>query len=112
MSNTEGGETDLQGSLIEKAYAKSFGGYDSFARVQPREYYLRDLTGAPVKKYAIDSFDLQNIVKKALASGQVVQAVPTDKIAALGANPNFSYSVINYSSKGSLELRNSWGTVE
>jgi len=51
-------------------------------------------------------------VKKALASGQVVQAVPTDKIAALGANPNFSYSVINYSSKGSLELRNSWGTVE
>jgi len=53
LSNVEGGELDIQGSLIEKAYAKSFGGYDSFTRVQPREYYLRDLTGAPVKKYAM-----------------------------------------------------------
>jgi hypothetical protein len=51
LSNTEGGEFDLQGALIEKAYAKSLGGYDAFARVQPREYYLRDLTGAPVRKY-------------------------------------------------------------
>lgn len=51
-------------------------------------------------------------MKKALASGQVVQAVPTEKISALGVNPNFSYSVINFSAKGSLELRNSWGTLE
>lgn len=41
----------------------------------------------------------------------MVQVVPTERIAALGINPNYSYSVINYSSKG-LELRNSWGTLE
>lgn len=51
-------------------------------------------------------------MKKALSSGQVVQAVPTVRIVALGINPNYSYSVINYSAKGSLELRNSWGTIE
>lgn len=37
--------------------------------------------------------------------------MPTEKISALGINPNYSYSVINYSSKG-MELRNSWGTLE
>ncbi len=46
-------EFELAPALIEKAYAKSLGGYDSFSRVQPREHYLRDLTGAPVKKYAM-----------------------------------------------------------
>ena len=50
-------------------------------------------------------------MKKALGSGQVVQAVPTERIAALGVNPNFSYSVINFTGRG-LELRNSWGTLE
>lgn len=47
------GEFDLQGALIEKAYAKCFGSYDVFAKPTPREYYLRDLTGAPVKKYSM-----------------------------------------------------------
>lgn len=79
-----------------------FGGYDVFNRPQPREYYLRDLTGAPVRKYPIDYPDLGNIVRKALGSGQVIQAVPTERIAALGINPNYSYSVINYASKGSI----------
>lgn len=105
------GDFDLQAALIEKAYAKSFGGYDNFDRVQPREYYLRDLTGAPVRRYPIDHPDLKNAVSKALSSGQVVQAVPTEKIAALGVNPNYTYSVINFSNKG-IELRNSWGTLE
>lgn len=50
-------------------------------------------------------------MSKALSSGQVVQAVPTEKIAALGVNPNYSYSVISFSNKG-IELRNSWGTLE
>jgi hypothetical protein len=52
LGNTDS-ELDLQGALIEKAYAKCFGGYDVFSRSQPREYYLRDLTGAPVKKYTM-----------------------------------------------------------
>jgi hypothetical protein len=43
----------------------------------------------------------------------VVLAVPNEKIAALGLSPNFSYSVLSHSSaKGSLELRNSFGTLE
>jgi hypothetical protein len=46
-------EFELSAALIEKAYAKSFGGYDTFSRVQAREHYLRDLTGAPVKKYSV-----------------------------------------------------------
>lgn len=46
-------EFELSQALIEKAYAKSFGSYDVFSKVQPREHYLRDLTGAPVKKYSM-----------------------------------------------------------
>lgn len=42
----------------------------------------------------------------------MVLAVPNEKIAALGINPNYSYNVINFSAKGSVELRNSWGTIE
>jgi len=52
LSNTDS-EFELSSALIEKAYAKSFGGYDVFSRLQPRENYLRDLTGAPVKKYSL-----------------------------------------------------------
>ena len=36
------------------------------------------------------------MVSKALSSGQVVQAIPTEKIASLGVNPNYSYSVISF----------------
>lgn len=46
-------EFELSSALIEKAYAKVFGGYDTFSRIQPRDHYLRDLTGAPVKKYSM-----------------------------------------------------------
>jgi hypothetical protein len=37
--------------LIEKAYAKAYNGYDVFKRNVSRESFLRDLTGAPVRKY-------------------------------------------------------------
>lgn len=36
LGNTEGGELDIHASMIEKAYAKSFGGYDVFSKLQPR----------------------------------------------------------------------------
>lgn len=52
------------------------------------------------------------IAKKALASGQIVLAVPNVKIATIGLNPNFSYPLINLTGKGSMELRNSFGTLE
>lgn len=98
--------------MIEKAYAKVFGGYDTFSRIQPREHYLRDLTGAPVRKIGSDNPDLGNIVKKAIAAGQIVLAVPNEKISTLGLNPNYSYPLINFTAKGSMELRNSFGTIE
>ena len=39
-------------------------------------------------------------------------AVPNERIANYGFNPNLSYSVISFTSKGGLELRASFGTVE
>ena len=36
MGNVEGGELDLHFSLIEKAYAKSFGSYEVFSKIHPR----------------------------------------------------------------------------
>ena len=44
-------EADLWASIIEKAYAKVYGGYNAFKRLVTRESYLRDLTGAPVRSY-------------------------------------------------------------
>lgn len=55
---------------------------------------------------------MSNIIKKAIAAGKVILAVPNERIASLGINPNYSYNVINYTAKGTLELRNSWGTLE
>ena len=62
--------------MIEKAYAKVFSGYDIFKRVTPRENYLRDLTGVPVRKYLLTDSDLGNAVRNALNAGQPVLAVP------------------------------------
>lgn len=39
-------------------------------------------------------------------------AVPNERIGNYGFNPNLSYSVISFTSKGGLELRSSFGTVE
>ncbi|CAM6002506.1 unnamed protein product, partial [Sphagnum balticum] len=59
-----------------------------------------------------DNPELGAAIKKAIASGYVILAIPSEKITALGVNPNYSLSVINYNNKGGLELRNSWGTLE
>lgn len=44
-------ESELWPTLIEKAYTKAYGTYEQYSRVQSREAYLRDLTGAPVRLY-------------------------------------------------------------
>ncbi len=62
--------------MIEKAYAKVFSGYDVFKRNIPRENFLRDLTGAPVRKYLLTDPELGNAVRNAINSGQPVLAVP------------------------------------
>jgi hypothetical protein len=49
-------ESDLWPTLIEKAYTKVYGSYEQYSRVQSREAYLRDLTGAPVRVYSSYSF--------------------------------------------------------
>ena len=59
-----------------------------------------------------NSGDFANSVKRATAAGQVVMAIPNERIASYGFNPNLSYSVISLTSKGGLELRNSFGTLE
>lgn len=46
-------EAELWPALIEKAYAKAYQGYITFNENTPREHYLRDLTGASVKKYSL-----------------------------------------------------------
>ncbi len=62
--------------MIEKAYAKVFSGYDVFKRATPREDFLRDLTGAPVRKYLITDSEVGSAVRNALNAGQPVLAVP------------------------------------
>lgn len=69
-------ESELWAALIEKAYAKAFAGYDIFARNVPRESYLRDLTGAPVRKYVPSDPEFANIIRNAISAGQPVIAVP------------------------------------
>lgn len=63
-------------ALIEKAYAKAYSGYDVFARNVPREFYLRDLTGAPVRKYLPSDAEFATAIKSAISAGQPVLAVP------------------------------------
>lgn len=105
-------ESELWAALIEKAYAKAYSGYDVFARNVPREFYLRDLTGAPVRKYLPSDPDFTTAIKNAISAGQPVLAVPKEEILSLGLNPNHSFPVINCKSNGNFELRNSWGTLE
>ncbi len=73
---------------------------------------MRDLTGAPVRKYLSSDNDFATIIKNAISAGQPVLAVPKQDILSLGLNPNHSFAVINCKSNGGLELRNSWGTLE
>lgn len=105
-------ETELWAALIEKAYAKAYNGYDVFRRNVPRESYLRDLTGAPVRKYLSTDSDFANVIRNAISAGQPVLAVPRSEVVSLGLNPNHSFAVINCKSNGGVELRNSWGTIE
>lgn len=46
-------ESDMWVALIEKGYAKAFNGYGVFTRSLQREYYLRDLVGAPTSNYTM-----------------------------------------------------------
>ncbi len=55
---------------------------------------------------------MANIIKKAIAAGQIILAVTNEKVASVGLNPNYSYPLINFTSKGAMELRNSFGTLE
>lgn len=73
---------------------------------------MRDLTGAPVRKYLSTDSDFANVIRNAISAGQPVLAVPKQEAISLGLNPNHSFAVINCKSNGGLELRNSWGTLE
>lgn len=47
-------ESDISLSLVEKAYAKAYGGYDVFEKRCQPEHYLRDLTGSRVAKFNLN----------------------------------------------------------
>ena len=104
-------EADVWPSIIEKAYAKAYAGYNVFKKNVPREHYLKDLTGSPVRSFSVTDSNLSNEVSKAISKGYPVIAVPNNKIVDLGLNPNYSFNVLKCSGKGGLELRNSWGTI-
>lgn len=89
-----------------------YSGYDVFTRPTPRENFLRDLTGAPIRKYLVTDSELPSIIRNAIVAGQPILAVPKPEILSLGLNPNNSLAVISCKSTGGLELRNAWGTLE
>jgi len=50
----------------------------------------------------LDEPDLSSIVSNAISLGHVVIAVPYNNITDLGLNPNYSFSVLKCSGRGSL----------
>jgi len=106
-------ESELWPTLIEKAYTKAYGTYEQYSRIQSREAYLRDLTGAPVRLYTASDPNLLKNIQSALENGYVVQAAPSEKLLTYGFNPNLTLSVIKAdSSKRSLQFRSSFGSVD
>jgi hypothetical protein len=73
-------ESDICLSLIEKAYAKAYNGYDVFAANCKPEHYLRDLTGSRVAKYSLNDNTLLDNVQFSLDQNWTVIAVPNNKI--------------------------------
>lgn len=106
-------ESELWQTLIEKAYTKAYGTYEQYSRVQSRESYLRDLTGAPVKLYTTNDPNLLKVIESALEKGYTVQAAPSDKFLAYGFNPNLTLTVVKTdSTRRSLQFRSSFGSVD
>lgn len=63
---------------------------------------MRDLTGAPVRKFLTTDSELPNIIRKAISGGQTVVAVAKEEIQSMGLNPNYSLTVINCKNNGGL----------
>lgn len=63
---------------------------------------MRDLTGAPVRKYLPTDAEFATVIRNAISAGQPVIAVPKQEILSLGLNPNHSYAVINCKSNGGV----------
>ena len=67
-------------SLIEKAYAKAYNGYDVFEKNCKPEYYLRDLTGSRIAKYSLNDSTLLDNLQFSLDNNWTVVAVPNSRI--------------------------------
>ena len=102
-------ESDIWASLIEKAYAKAYSGYETFLVKNTPENYLRDLTGSVIEKHELSS-NVTNIIKEALVKNKTVVAVPNERIAKIGLEKRFCLNVLGCTN-AKIQFRNSWGTL-
>ena len=87
--------------LIEKAWAKSHGGYDNINKGRSSEC-LRDLTGAPAFTFSIDDkqINIARKVQKGFMKNYIMTAFADSRMNKNNAKEkiqkNHTYALINY----------------
>ena len=113
-------------SLIEKAFAKSFGSYYLLENITLKES-LRYLTGASVTTIDNSNEDLWNEIKNSFNNNYLILAssghtsASKELLKEVGLLPQFSYNILEAheveldeggSSEYLLKIRNQWGQID